>query len=74
MGNSNYTNGSSSVKYWYLPLILGLIFIAVGIWIIFTPVESFLAFSLLFAIAFLISGILGIIYALQNRKILSGWG
>ncbi len=74
MENSNYTNGSNPVKYWYLPLILGLIFIAVGIWVIFAPVESFLAFSMLFAVAFLISGILGISYAISNRKIISAWG
>ncbi len=74
METSNYTNGSKPVKYWYLPLILGLIFIAVGIWVIFTPAESYLALSILFAIAFLISGILGISYAISNRKRLTGWG
>lgn len=67
-------NNSNSVKRWYLPLILGIIFIAVGVWIIFTPAESYLALSILFAITFLISGILGISYAISNREILSGWG
>lgn len=74
METLNYTNGSRPVKRWYLPLILGLIFIAVGIWVIFTPIESYLALSILFAIVFLISGVLGISYAISNREILSGWG
>ncbi len=74
MEHSNYYNEPGPVKYWYLPLILGLIFIAAGVWVIFTPVESYLALSILFAITFLISGIIGISYAVSNRNILSGWG
>jgi len=37
---------SEQTRRWYLPLILGLLFIAVGIWIVFTPVESFLALAI----------------------------
>ena len=37
-------------------------------------VESYLALSILFAITFLISGGLGIGYAISNRNILPGWG
>lgn len=74
MENSNHAYSSRPVKHWYLPLILGVVFIAVGIWVIFTPLSSYLALSLLFAVTFLFSGSLGVWYAITNREILSGWG
>jgi uncharacterized membrane protein HdeD (DUF308 family) len=63
-----------TVKYWYLPLILGILFILSGIWIFITPVSSFLTLAILFAIMFFVAGIIEIFYAISNRKILHGWG
>jgi uncharacterized membrane protein HdeD (DUF308 family) len=62
------------VKHWYLPLILGAILIAVGIWVLKTPAESYLALSMLFAYTFFITGILEIIYSVSNRNELEHWG
>ncbi|TAM99194.1 MAG: HdeD family acid-resistance protein [Chitinophagaceae bacterium] len=64
----------NSVGGWYLLLILGIIFIIVGIWVWVTPLASFIALSMLFAIAFLVTGILEIIYAVNNTKRQEGWG
>ena len=61
-------------KYWYLPLILGVVFIAVGIFVFFTPVASFLTLATLFAFTFVIGGVLEIIYAVSNRDINDRWG
>lgn len=74
MENLNNMDQQQPVKHWYLPLILGIVYIAVGIWVIFTPVASYVALAIFFALAFLISGILGIIYAISNRQTISGWG
>lgn len=61
-------------KHWYLSLILGILFIGVGIWVFMTPVSSYLALSLLFSVTIFISGLFEIIYSVANRKELSNWG
>lgn len=65
---------NSSNKYWYLPLLLGIAFILVGIWVYLTPAVSYRALSMLFAATFLVSGLLGMIHAITNKDYLVGWG
>jgi len=64
----------NSVKHWYLPLIAGLIFIGVGIYSFMQPVESYLALTILFSLAFLFNGISDIAFAVANRENMEGWG
>jgi len=64
----------STVKHWYIPFIIGLMFITVGIWTIFSPLESYLALAWLFIISFIISGIFEIYFALSNKDELDHWG
>jgi len=61
-------------KHWYLSLILGILFICVGIWVFMTPVSSYLALSILFSVTIFISGIFEIIYSISNRKEMDNWG
>lgn len=65
---------TNTVKYWYVPLILGIIFILCGIWAISSPLSTFLALSVLFSLSFIISGIGDLIFAAANAKELKGWG
>lgn len=74
METGNLQSFISRSKYWYLLLILGLIFIAMGFRVFFTPVSSFVALSMFFAFTFLISGIFEISYAISNRKTIDNWG
>ena len=64
----------NSVKNWYILLIVGLIFLAGGIYSFVSPEGSFLALALFFGYSFLISGIIEIIFSLSNRKELENWG
>ena len=64
----------NSIKYWYMPLIVGLIFVGVGIWVFRTPLESYAALSFIFSISFLVSGIFEIYFAISNREELDNWG
>lgn len=64
----------SSVKHWYIPLIVGIIFIACGVYVISTPVESYLALSVLFSVSFITTGLFDLYFSIQNAKILKGWG
>jgi uncharacterized membrane protein HdeD (DUF308 family) len=62
------------VNHWYLYVILGLVLIGVGIYTFTTPSESLLTLAIVFTIAFIITGVSEIIYALSNSKTLHSWG
>lgn len=64
----------NTAKHWYLLLLLGIIFIVAGILVFRTPVASYITLSILFALTFLFTGLLQIIYAIANRKELDNWG
>lgn len=64
----------STVKNWYMPLIIGILLIVLGIYTLSSPVASYLALSFMFTWYFLISGIMEIVFALNNKKDLDGWG
>ncbi len=63
-----------SVNYWFLYLIGGIIFVAVGIYIFFAPIPSYDALALIFGITVLFTGILELVFALFNRKTMKNWG
>ena len=65
---------SGSLKHWYIPLVTGIIFILLGIYIFTVPLETYLTLSYLFSISFIVSGVLEILFSIQNRSLLSGWG
>lgn len=62
------------VKHWYIPLIIGIILIAAGIYVFTVPLETYLTLSLLFSISFIVIGLLDIFFSIRNHKILHGWG
>lgn len=62
-----------SVNQWYIPLIIGLIFIAVGIWTLALPVESYLTLTIVFSISFIISGVAEISFSISNRNEIDNW-
>jgi uncharacterized membrane protein HdeD (DUF308 family) len=64
----------NAIQHWWLSLVLGILYILVGIWVLITPVTSYLALAILFSIAFFVGGIFEIIYAISNRNNLPGWG
>ena len=42
MGNKIFKTIESAIKYWYLPLIVGILLIVLGIWTLTTPLESYI--------------------------------
>ena len=63
-----------SVKNWWTSLLLGIVYIIVALWLMFSPLSSYVALSIVFSISMLISGILEIIFSLSNRKRVPSWG
>ena len=74
MENQIIKTTKNAIKHWYLSLILGILYIIVGIWVFRTPIESYVALSIVFSVTCFISGIFEIIYSVSNRKELHNWG
>lgn len=62
------------IKHWYIPLIIGILFVVLGIYVFTVPEETYLTLSFLFSLSFLVSGIAEIFFSISNRKSLSNWG
>lgn len=63
----------TAIKRWYLPLIAGILLIILGIWTIATPLKSYAALSIVFAVGFLVSGAFEVAFAIANRQKAWGW-
>mgnify|MGYP001076722021 CR=1 FL=1 len=74
MTTNTIESAKTAAKHWYLLLILGVIFILMGILVLRTPVGAFITLSVFLAATFLISGLFEIIYAISNRKNTDNWG
>ena len=53
---------------------MGIVYIIVALWLMFAPLSSYVALSIVFSISMLISGILEILFAVSNRKGVPSWG
>ena len=63
-----------ALKHWYIPLLVGLLFLAVSIIAFVWPVGSFLTLAILFSLAFLFGGLSEIIFSVANRDHIENWG
>lgn len=63
-----------TIKHWYIPLFVGLLFVVISIVVFTSPLTSLLALSVFFALSFLFSGISEIVFSIVNRNRLDNWG
>ena len=71
MGTSLLTKVYTNL--WWLQILLGIIFIAFGVWIALVPKEGYVELSLFFAIGILLTGAFEITRAIKNRAYSSNW-
>lgn len=74
MNNSHLKSITNTVKNWYIPLVVGILFIVVGILAFSLPEATYLTLSLLFSVSFLIAGIFETVFSIANRKHMDNWG
>lgn len=74
MEHSLFKKVKAAIDYWYIPLLVGILFVIIGFWSFATPVKAYLTLAFLFSVSFLLSGIFEIIFALSNRKKIDNWG
>ncbi|WP_177760694.1 HdeD family acid-resistance protein [Flavobacterium sp. I3-2] len=63
-----------SVKHWYIPAIIGVLLIGVGIYTYSTPIATYATLTIIFSISFLFTGLMELAFAIQNQKNIEGWG
>lgn len=61
-------------QYWYLYLLAGALMVAMGVWVLRTPLESYVALAFAFSLTFLASGVAEIFFALANMDHRGGKG
>ncbi|SHM64574.1 Uncharacterized membrane protein HdeD, DUF308 family [Chitinophaga jiangningensis] len=64
----------SNVKYWWLYLVNGIIFLIAGFVVFSNPFSSYVLLSIFFAVTLFVSGFAEIIFAVSNRQHMYGWG
>ena len=64
----------TTIKNWWVLLVLGLLFIGSGIIVFMNPLESYVTLAMLFAIGILVAGFIQSWFAISNRKEIDGWG
>lgn len=62
------------VNNWWVSLLIGILAIILAVLCIAVPDITLVAMTYVFIIAFFISGIIEIVFAVSNRDVLHGWG
>lgn len=70
----NFIFKGGITKYWWIPMIGGLLSIAIGIWCLFSPDTSLPVLALAFAWVMVFIGIFNMVFALSNTRLFPGWG
>jgi len=64
----------NAVRYWYVPLIVGILFVLASIFAFSAPAISFLTLTIFFSVSLLLSGLSEIIFSVSNTKTLDNGG
>ncbi len=70
----NYVFKGGLTKYWWIPLITGLLAIGIGVWCLCSPVDSLLSLAYAFAIIMCGAGAFNLIFGFSNMKRFPSWG
>lgn len=64
----------NTIKHWYIPLLIGIVFVIAGFVTFSQPLTALVTLSLLFAVSFLFGGISEVIFSIANRNSMHNWG
>nr|WP_292966360.1 MULTISPECIES: DUF308 domain-containing protein [unclassified Allomuricauda] len=67
-------SAQKAIKNWWISILIGLLYIFVGIWVIRTPLESYISLSIIFSVFIFVSGIFQIIFSISNKNEMKDWG
>lgn len=61
-------------KVWWIPMITGIIAIALGVWCFCSPESSLSVFAYIFSAGLIVAGCMNICYAGMNWRLHTNWG
>lgn len=64
----------SATRYWWIPMLTGLLSIAIGIWCICNPIESLNVLAIAFSIILCGAGFFNLVFAFSNARRFPSWG
>jgi len=64
----------NSVKNWWVYLLTGIFFVIMSIWVMLTPLSSYIGLSVFFSILMFLSGLAELMFVASNSKEIDGWG
>lgn len=70
----NFIFKGGVTKYWWVPMIGGILAIVIGIWCLFSPETSLPSLAYAFAGIMCFIGFLNLAFALSNTSRFPGWG
>ena len=72
---TNYISSTiKTIKNWWIFLLTGILLIFGSVYILYTPLESYVTLAWLFSILVTANGLSTIYFAVSNRKKIQGWG
>lgn len=71
---NNYVFQGGITRYWWIPLITGILSIVIGIWCFCAPVESMITLAYVFAGILCATGIFNLAFAFSNTRLFPMWG
>lgn len=69
----NFFNNAIT-RFWWFPLITGLLSVGVGVWCLLCPAQSLPVLAVVFAICIIAAGLLNIAFGIANTAPHSNWG
>lgn len=64
----------SSARFWWLPMLTGLLAVALGIWCLAAPQESLPVMAYAFSLVLCCIGFMNVVFGLVNIGSVTGWG
>ena len=74
MKNSLLQTIQNRINHWYIPIIIGVLFTVLGIYVMLTPIASYLSLAFIFSWLFIFSGIAEMSFAISNKEGMQNWG
>jgi uncharacterized membrane protein HdeD (DUF308 family) len=70
---TSFSNDKNSLRFWWIFLFSGGLLLTLGLSVLMRPKIMFSAFSLYFALAFIINGLIEVFFSFRNQKVIRGW-
>ncbi|WP_158976482.1 HdeD family acid-resistance protein [Cellulophaga sp. L1A9] len=74
MATTLFNSTPATVKNWWISILIGILYVLIGVWVMLTPMESYISLSIIFSVFILISGIFQIAFSISNKDEMKDWG